>query len=147
MKITAFFAFGLMLLTSVAFADKPSRKLTELSPELAEMCELYVNTVGYGAAQAESDGVRQAVERAVKDVAGKEDVFGKANFYVVTKNEIVTKKRVEVSFYNCSQQVADANKLEAVPAQKLDDVLLLKAKKCQEKGGVWVNDLCAISID
>ena len=41
---------------------------------------------------------------------------------------------------------ADVSKAESLPSNNSDAAIIEKAKKCQEKGGVWVNDICRIEI-
>jgi uncharacterized phage-associated protein len=57
--------------------------------------------------------------------------------------------------YNCEasegtdniQDKSDKNSAASEEKDTIDRSTILKAKKCQEKGGVWVNDSCQILID
>lgn len=46
------------------------------------------------------------------------------------------------------KDISDSNEASAAPKQeKVSKSVIEKAKKCQAKGGVWVNDSCQIDIE
>lgn len=89
---------------------------------------------------------------AFSDAKNKAALLPGANAILVTSSQKNPTSIVTAKVFNCSEN--KPQKIEIVSQPKLEPklkeslkVTFEKAKKCQEKEGVWLNDQCVISID
>lgn len=107
-------------------------------------CEFVVSSHGFG--DHEAEGLKSAMINAVKDAQKRAGGLSKGDTVVITKNELVVGKRMFMDFYDCSM-VPEEKSIKSVKQGEVELDVFEKAKKCQDKGGVWLNDQCVIQID
>lgn len=117
-----------------------------VSSELVHNCKKIGSVAGYAqAGWGNKVGLQQAMNDALNKAA---EIPNGDTFAVSNKNRSFSGGQVNGMVFDCSQErtqpiriVSDENKRE------LSDDVFSKAKKCQAKGGVWINDQCVIQLD
>lgn len=54
-------------------------------------------------------------------------------------------RRITATAFNCSERRVQP--VRPVESKPLTSDVVTKAKKCQEKGGVWINDQCVLQVE
>jgi len=97
-------------------------------------------------------GGTAGLDMAFSDAKNKAALLTGANAILVTSRQMNPTSIVNAKVFNCSeskpQKIEVVNQPKPEPKRKENlKLTIAKAKKCQEKGGVWLNDQCVISID
>jgi hypothetical protein len=162
-KLLRLFVLALLLpgcATHLTDAGRKIKVVDNNDSSRKSKCELLGNVVGRPASIL--SGGDYGVVYATYDARNRAAQFTGADTLEIVNNEIKSfGGEVTGIAYNCftprtalqSSVTASSQKREdpvkkAVSAPQRDSIALFeKAKKCQNKGGVWVNDSCVISIE
>lgn len=148
--------FKIMIFLLLPFLASCATKLTpgarnlnvvgSVSSELVANCEKVGAVVGYAKPGWGNDvGLQQAMSDALNQAAKlpKGDTFAVSN-----RDRSFSGGQVNGMVFDCSKERVQSIKVVGGDRKKdhSDDVFS-KAKKCQVKGGVWINDQCVIQLD
>lgn len=94
------------------------------------------------------------LEKAVAEAKNKAADISGANAIMITNSRMNPTSVVNASVFNCSERKTQKIELvnpspESQPSQQEADreETFRKAKACQDKGGVWIDDQCVIDIN
>ncbi|RBW63407.1 hypothetical protein DS893_19565 [Vibrionales bacterium C3R12] len=97
-------------------------------------------------------GGTAGLDMAYSDAKNKAALLKGANAILITSSQMNPTSIVNAKVYNCSE--SKPQKIEIVSesvkkSQPKEDfnITIKKARKCQNKGGVWLEGQCVISID
>lgn len=98
-------------------------------------------------------GGYSGMSQAMVDAKNKAAKMLGANAILVTNSRMNPTSFVNAKVFNCSetkpQKIEVVNHQPPQPASKQEqdlDLIIQKAKKCQSKGGAWLDNRCVISI-
>lgn len=144
-----FLVFATVFLTACATQLTPQAKnlavVGAVSSDLVSSCVALGSVVGYAKPEWGSDvGLQQAMSDALNKAAA---IPGASTFAVSNKQRSYSGGQVNGIAYDCDRERVTP---VAIVQDKLDsnnEDVFLKAKKCQLKGGVWVEAQCVINVD
>lgn len=145
---------GLFLLPFLVFFNSCSTYLTEKGQRLMVVEGNAVGTVsdctrlgpvrGFAKSGWGNDvGLNQAYNDAINRAAEYEEAD---TIVIASTNRQFNGGSVDGIAYNCKSQKKSI--VELHESKRFNNVeIVKKAKKCQEKGGVWINNICQLDIE
>lgn len=118
--------------------------INSMSAELANDCKRVGTVTGYAQPGWGNDvGLEQALNDA-KNKAG--EIAGADTLAISLAQRKFSGGEVSGVVFNCSEK--RVHLIQSVsPAPEVSGNVFERAKKCQGRGGVWVNDQCVINLD
>ncbi|EIY8044405.1 hypothetical protein MNR05_004651 [Vibrio vulnificus] len=108
--------------------------------------------LGFVTGESDIWGGTAGLDIAYADAKNQAALLRGANAILITSSQMNPTSIVNAKVYNCSD--SKPQKIEVVrepvkkPSPKEDiNVIIEKARKCQNKGGVWLDEQCVISIE
>lgn len=148
----------LSLLVLASFVTGCSTPLTREAQEIMTIRDggiialMNCKELGFVTGDAGIWGGTAGLDMAFSDAKNKAALLPKANAILITSSQMNPMSIVNAKVFNCSE--TKPQKIELVnrsnPQHELKEDIKLtieKARKCQIKSGVWLNDQCVISID
>ncbi|WP_143562434.1 hypothetical protein [Shewanella sp. UCD-KL12] len=108
--------------------------------------------LGFVTGEAGIWGGTAGLDMAYSNAKNQAALLSGANAILITSSQMNPTSIVNAKVYNCSE--SKPQKIEVVgepaknsPPKEDINVTIEKARKCQSKGGVWLDDQCVISIE
>jgi len=117
--------------------------VSQASHELVQDCKRLGSVFGNS-----DNGGLVGKDQAMTDVRNKAGEYNEADTLAITrytKNWFST--QIAGFAYNCRERNNQYANNNDSPSEKISKNVFEKAKQCQAKGGVWVNDLCVIDLN
>lgn len=138
-----------LFLTACATSLTPQAKnlsvVGTVSSELVSSCVPLGAVVGYAKPGWGNDvGLQQAMNDALNKAAA---IPGASTFAVSNKQHSFSGGQVNGIAYDCDRKRVTPVAIVQDDTSAVDSDVFSKAKKCQQKGGVWVESQCVIDLD
>jgi len=108
--------------------------------------------LGFVEGSSGSWGGSAGIDMALADAKNKAALISNANTILITSSQKNPKSRVNAKVFDCSEsktkkiEIVSQPQIKQQPKEDIN-ITIEKAKKCQNKQGVWLNNQCVISID
>jgi len=145
-----------LTLTAVSFSLL-LQACTTLSPDAARimtirdggvMAMMDCSQLGFVSGDAGIWGGTAGLDSAIADAKNEAAQIPGANAMLITSSQMNPTSRVNATVYDCSQRSPQRIEVIYEPEQQTsNDEVIGKARRCQELGGVWINDSCIIEVD
>lgn len=138
-----------LFLTACATSLTPQAKnlavVGTVSSELVSSCVSLGSVVGYAKPGWGNDvGLQQAMNDALNKAA---TIPGASIFAVSNKQRSFSGGQVNGIVYDCDKERVTPVAIVPDDSSVVDSDVFLKAKKCQKRGGVWVESQCVINLE
>lgn len=144
--IILFIPFIVSCTTHLTLGARNLNVVGSISSELVVNCKKIGSVVGYAKSGWGNDvGLQQAMNDALNKAAKypKGDTFAVSN-----KSRRFNGGQVNGIVFDCTKERVQSIKIVGGEGkQGHSGDVFSKAKKCQVKGGVWINDRCVIQLD
>lgn len=131
--------------TSLTSQAKNLAVVNMVSSELVSNCVPLGSVVGYAKPGWGNDiGLQQAMNDALNKAAA---IPGASTFAVSNKQRSFSGGQVNGIAYDCNRERVTPVAIVQDDSGDIDSDIFLKAKKCQKKGGVWVESQCVIDLE
>lgn len=140
--------FSLFLTACATSLTPQARNLAvvgTVSSGLVSSCVPLGSVIGYAKPGWGNDvGLQQAMNDALNKAAA---IPGASTFAVSNKQRSFSGGQVNGIAYDCNRERVTPVEIVQDNTGVVDSDVFLKAKKCQSKGGVWVDSQCVIDLD
>ncbi len=152
MKISAPHLYLLIGLSCMVSCSAPlPQKAQEITTikDGAILALMSCKELGFVTGEAGIWGGTAGFDYAMNEAKIKASSFTNANAILVTTSRMNPTAIVNAKVFDCSsnkQSIASQSINQDEPKEDIN-ITIEKAKKCQNKGGVWLNNACIISIN
>lgn len=137
----------IIIFVSTALVGCKSVRLTPEGREIVVVKELNTLTTECARLGSVTGQHRMGYDQALTIVRNRAAAQFHADTIVIDSVEghLSPSRRITATAFNCSDRRVQP--VRSVDSKPLTSDVIAKAKKCQERGGVWVNDQCVLHVE